>query len=35
MQINEDIVGFKFKSNSFEDKGKKNVLAYVNGYVWG
>lgn len=35
MQINEEIVGCKFKSNSFEDKGEKNVPAYVNGHVWG
>lgn len=35
MQISEEIVGFKFKSNVFEDKGEKNVLAYVNGHVWG
>ena len=30
-----ETVSCKFKSNSFEDKGEKNVLAYVNGHVLG
>ena len=35
MQISKEMVGCKFKLNSLEEEGKKNVLAFTHGHIWG
>lgn len=35
MQISEEMVGCKFKLNSLEEEGEKNVLALINDHIWG